>query len=146
VSVLITQTQFLPEHALAEFRETMNGAGAIVSFTGVVRGEDKCVKSLSLSHYPGMTEKEILSRGKLVESRFDLMGWRVIHRVGEMHPNEAIVFVAAAAIHRRSAFEAVDYLMDYLKSEAPFWKQEMRGEILSWIEPRQQDKHDSARW
>jgi len=149
VSVNITDTPFSPEALHAEFRANLGGdAGAITAFTGVVRGgkggDD--VQSLTLSHYPDFTEKLIEDMGAEAMKRWPITAWHITHRVGEMQPSDPIVFVATASKHRRASFEAADFLMDYLKSEAPFWKQETRGQTQDWIEPRGQDIDDKSRW
>ncbi|MGB0906524.1 MAG: molybdenum cofactor biosynthesis protein MoaE [Maricaulaceae bacterium] len=145
MSVTITPDSFDPEAALKSFRETTVGAGAIVSFTGIVRHDDN-TQSLTLTHYPGMTENEISTMGQEASRRWDITAWQVIHRVGEMTPKDPIVFVAAASVHRRAAFEAADFLMDYLKSRAPLWKKEQTHMGEKWIEPRAQDAQDILRW
>lgn len=131
--------------ALAAFNAAYAEAGGIVSFLGKVRPGGG-VRALELTHYepltlPGMEELANAARG-----RFDLEGALVWHRVGVMHPGEAIVLVATAARHRRSAFEAADYLMDHLKSAAWFWKRERRDDGWHWIEPRDEDRADLERW
>ena len=101
---------------------------------------------MTLSHYAGFTEKEIIKIVNKAEKRWSILNWRIIHRVGVMLPGEPIVFVATASIHRRASFEAADFLMDYLKSEAPFWKSEKSLGKKKWIEPRLQDLNDKKRW
>lgn len=145
MSVLVTDKPFDPEAEHRQFRNRAGDAGAIVAFTGVVRGEGG-VTTLTLSHYPEFTDTEIARIGQKAEVRWPLTAWHVVHRIGDMSPGEPIVFVATASKHRRAAFEAADFLMDYLKSEAPFWKQETRGEATRWIEPRTQDIADIKRW
>lgn len=141
----ITQTPFNPETAHETFRKSIGDAGAIVAFTGVVRGDDN-VTTLTLSHYPEFTDSQITQIVETASARWPLTAVSIIHRAGEMTPGEPIVFVATASAHRRAAFEAADFLMDYLKSEAPFWKQERRGDVQEWIEPRREDITDKARW
>ncbi len=141
----ISADAFDPEAAHKTFRDAVKGAGAIVAFTGLVRGADQDL-TLTLSHYPDFTEAEISRIATLAEDRWPLVGWSIIHRVGPMTADEPIVFVATASAHRRAAFEAADYLMDYLKSEAPFWKSETVGGKQNWIEPRAQDIDDKKRW
>jgi len=143
--VHITNKIFDPETAHRKFREALGDSGAIVAFTGLVRCE-KDIETLTLSHYPEFTESEIARIGQEAAKRWPLTGWRIIHRVGEMVPREPIVFVATASAHRRAAYEAADFLMDYLKSEAPFWKQERRGGKTHWIDPREVDYADKERW
>jgi len=139
----ITDSAFDPEAELAAFRQESEGAGAVVSFTGIVRGE---ADVLTLSHYPGFTESEVARIGEQAAQRWPLLGYKIIHRIGAMTPGEVIVFVAAASAHRRAAFEAADFMMDYLKSDAPFWKQEETDGKAQWIEPRGADVNDLKRW
>ena len=144
-SVKITDQRFAVELEHKRFRAALSDAGAIVSFAGIVRAEDG-VTELHLNHYPGFTETEINNIVATAKQRWPLLGCKVIHRVGKLEPEEVIVWVATASAHRRDAFEAADFLMDYLKSEAPFWKQEKRGQQSEWIEPRAQDISDKKRW
>lgn len=141
----ICEDSFDPEAEHKAFRDELGNAGAIVAFTGLVRGEDENL-TLTLSHYPDFTENQILEITKQAENRWPLVGWRVLHRVGAMKLGEPIVFVATASRHRRAAFEAADFLMDYLKSEAAFWKSESVDGNERWIEPRAQDISDKKRW
>lgn len=144
----IAPASFDPDAALARFRRANVEAGAIASFIGQVRPGDANdpTESLALEYYPGLAEREIENFAADALKRWPLKAIEIIHRVGAMAPGEPIVFVAAAADHRRAAFEAVDFLMDYLKSEAPFWKQEKRASGTRWIEPRSEDYADIARW
>ena len=146
MSVTITDKPFLPEELHVMFRENLGAeAGAITAFTGVVRGGGN-VQSLTLSHYPGFAEDLIEKIGQEAMRRWPITAWHITHRVGQMRPADPIVFVATASKHRRAAFEAADFLMDYLKSEAPFWKQEQSGDKQKWIEPRAQDLENKSRW
>ncbi|MEM6626364.1 MAG: molybdenum cofactor biosynthesis protein MoaE [Pseudomonadota bacterium] len=148
IDIQISETPFDPEAAQAGFRKTLSKSGAVAAFTGVVRGHagNDQVETLELSHYPGFTEKQISAICKTAAERWPLEALLVIHRVGVMSPSEPIVLVAAASAHRRAAFEAADYLMDYLKSDAAFWKKETRAGEAHWIEPRAEDYADKARW
>ena len=150
MSVVITDKPFLPEALHAEFRARLGGdVGAITAFTGVVRASEDSrddVEALTLSHYPDFTEKQIEAMGEAAMQRWPITAWHITHRVGQMKPIEPIIFVAVASKHRRASFEAADFLMDYLKSEAPFWKQEKRAGEQDWIEPRAQDIEDKSRW
>jgi molybdopterin synthase catalytic subunit len=119
--------------------------GAIVAFTGIVRS-DEGLTSLALEHYPGMTEREIGDHVDEAERRWPLTGVIVIHRVGRLGPGEKIVLVAAASTHRRAAFEAAEFLVDYLKTRAPFWKEEQRGAEAEWVQARESDQSAAARW
>jgi len=122
--------------------------GAIVSFTGQVRGCARTgrVRSLFLQAYSPMTEQGIEQAVRQAEARWPLQAVHILHRTGLMAPGDTIVFVATASAHRRAAFEAADYLMDYLKTEAIFWKREDTITGSKWIEPRPQDHLDAARW
>ena len=129
-----------------EVEELSHGeAGAVATFTGAVRAEDG-LTALVLEHYPGMTEREIASQVDEAGRRWPLLGVTVIHRVGELKPGERIVLVAVAARHRGDAFAACEFLMDHLKTEAPFWKEERRGENRRWVEARASDGEALERW
>ena len=121
------------------------GAGAIVSFTGVVRG-DGGVGELWLDHHPQLTEQAIADITNGAKERFAVDALIIVHRIGSVAPGEPIVFVAAAAKHRRAAFDAVDYMMDRLKTDAPLWKRERGAGGEHWIEARPEDHHDRVRW
>lgn len=144
----LTDQPFAPADALKAFEEGARGAGAIVTFTGLVRdlAAGGPVRGLYLEAYRGLTERGIAEAVAAARARWPLDAVRVIHRIGEMAPHDAIVFVAAASAHRRAAFEAADFLMDYLKTEAVFWKKETGPDHARWIEPRAQDYDDRARW
>ncbi|MGA9795054.1 MAG: molybdenum cofactor biosynthesis protein MoaE [Rhizomicrobium sp.] len=119
--------------------------GAIATFVGFVRGEDG-LDSLTLEHYPAMTEREIARCVAEAQQRWPLLGATVIHRVGKLIAGERIVLVAVAASHRKAAFEACEFLMDYLKTRAPFWKQEQRGGRTQWVQHRHSDDDAAKRW
>lgn len=145
VSIRIMENAFDPEAEAAVFRKDNPAAGAIVTFLGQAR-EDGGVDRLVLEHYAGFTQKMIENITTEALDRWPLHAISILHRVGELAPQAPIVFVATAAAHRRPAFEAADFLMDYLKSEAPFWKQEIANGAARWVEPRAQDHEDKARW
>lgn len=119
--------------------------GAVASFVGLVRGDDN-LTSLTLEHYPGMTEREIESHVAEANKRWPLLGVTIIHRVGTLNPGDRIVLVAVASSHRGAAFEACEFLMDYLKTRAPFWKREDRNGESAWVETRVSDKKAADRW
>jgi molybdopterin synthase catalytic subunit len=144
--IRIDATPFDPAAELAAFIARVPAAGAIASFTGLVRSESGEVSGLELDHYPALTEKAVAAIGDQARSRFRLDGLVIVHRHGALAPGEPIVFVAAAAAHRRAAFDAVDYMMDRLKTEAPFWKREHGPDGPRWIEAREADLEDRARW
>lgn len=140
---------FSPERELAEFSAQAKGAGAIFSFVGVARHSGKDgggITSLYLEHHPRLTKPSLEAIGHAAFTRFGLAAARVVHRCGDIHPGEPIVFAAAASAHRRAAFEATDYMMDRLKSEAFFWKREDGPNGSKWIEPTAADASDLARW
>ncbi|MCE9682848.1 molybdopterin synthase catalytic subunit MoaE [Halomonas alkalisoli] len=122
--------------------------GAVVSFTGLVRdfNEHPDVTALTLEHYPGMTESALSEIVTEAEARWPLQGVRVIHRVGRMTPGDPIVLVVVASAHRRAAFEACDFIMDYLKTRAPFWKKEHSVSGDYWVAERDSDHQDASRW
>lgn len=134
-----------PNAALDSLTAATPNAGGIASFTGKVRAGDD-VEALQLSHYEPLTLAGMEELGDQAFARFDLMGLTMIHRTGLLLPGEPIVFVAAASIHRRDAIAATDFAMDHLKSSAWFWKREKRSGEWHWIEPRDQDFTDKARW
>jgi len=134
---------------LAAFTQGRLEDGAVVSFTGLARGHDRqgeAVEVLRLDWHPVMTERSLVELAEATRTRFAVSDVLVVHRAGEIMPGEAIVFVAAAAPHRRVAFVAADYLMDRLKTEAMFWKHERGPGGGRWIEPTEQDCADRARW
>jgi len=118
--------------------------GALVAFTGICRGDG--IAALTLEHYPGMAEAEIARHAEQAMSRWPLQGLTVIHRFGRIKPGENIVLVVTASQHRQAAFEAAEFLMDYLKTSAPFWKREERTEGTNWVESRDHDDAAAARW
>ena len=123
------------------------GAGAVVTFSGLVRDEDGRLIALEIEHYPGMTEKALASYGAAAAARFDLDDWRIIHRHGRLAVGEPIMMVATAARHRVAAFQAAEYLMDWLKSRAPFWKREIGPDGPGdWVAAKSGDEDALARW
>ena len=143
--VRLAAAPFDPAAELARFAAAFAEAGGVASFLGQVRGGDG-VEALELSHYPPLTLPGMAELAASAEGRWPLSGLLLIHRVGEMAPGDPIVLVAAAARHRRAAIEAVDFVMDHLKSDAWFWKRERTAQGWRWIEPRAQDHADLARW
>jgi molybdopterin synthase catalytic subunit len=122
--------------------------GAVVTFTGVCRSEEngKPIAALTLEHYPDMAEAEIARHVDEAQSRWPLLGVTVIHRYGRITPGEDIVLVVTASAHREAAFAAAEFLMDYLKTRAPFWKQVEQAGKTSWVEARGADDIAAARW
>lgn len=125
-----------------------NGVGAVNSFVGFVRdnNEDTHVGSLFLEHYPGMTEKQIEAILVEAEQRWAVLSATVIHRVGELKPGEQIVFVGVASPHRGDAFDACEFIIDYLKTRATFWKKESTPDGFRWLETRQTDVESADKW
>jgi molybdopterin synthase catalytic subunit len=119
--------------------------GAIASFVGLVRGDDN-MSAMTLEHYPQFAEAEIGKHVAEAKQRWALLGVRVVHRVGRLTPGARIVFVGVASAHRQAAFEAASFLMDYLKTSAPFWKEEERAGSKSWVEARKEDDEALKRW
>jgi molybdopterin synthase catalytic subunit len=118
----------------------------VATFTGIARAEAGATVALELEAYPGFTEGQISKVADQARARFGLDDFMILHRVGKIAPGEPVVFVATAARHRRAAFEACDFLMDYLKSKAPFWKKEHGPDGARWVEPTDQDRADLTRW
>ena len=141
---LLTQA-FSPGSFVGPFANAHPGLGGVCSFVGEVRG-DEGVEALELSHYEPMTLHGMDTLADSALARFDLLGLLMIHRSGVIHVGEPIVLVSACARHRRDSIQAVDYVMDHLKSDAWFWKREQRSGEWHWIEPRLQDHADLARW
>ncbi len=140
---------FEPGAELARFTKAAPGAGAIVSFTGLVRGEDhagRALTAMTLEHYPGMTEAQVHAMTEEAARRWSLLSVLVIHRFGRLEAGAPIVFVATASPHRRAAFEAADFLMDWLKTKAPFWKLEEGAEGAEWVAAKAEDDQAAARW
>jgi molybdopterin synthase catalytic subunit len=121
--------------------------GAIVTFTGRVRDNDGALTGMALEHYPGMTEAELARIEAEAHARWPLQASLIVHRIGELKPGENIVLVVAASAHRQAAFEAAGFLMDYLKTRAPFWKKEVTaGGESAWVEARDGDESAAKRW
>ncbi|MEX1154290.1 molybdopterin synthase catalytic subunit MoaE [Parvibaculum sp.] len=122
--------------------------GAVVTFSGLVRdvSGDQAVTSMQLEHYPGMTEKELARIEAEAHARWPLQATLIVHRVGELKPGDNIVLVVTASAHREAAFEAATFLMDYLKTRAPFWKREEGQGEARWVDARENDGKAAARW
>jgi molybdopterin synthase catalytic subunit len=133
---------------VAAVRAGDHGVGAVASFVGTVRSasEGSTVSRMELEHYPGMTEKAIEAMIDEAGRRFDIRAARVVHRVGLLHPGDQIVLVAVTSAHRGQAFLACEFLMDYLKTQAPFWKKETTPEGARWVDARVADDAALARW
>lgn len=132
----------------AALAEASADVGGVVAFTGYCRDEGGRLSALELEHYPGMAEAEMARIAGEAERRWPLLGLTIIHRYGLIRPGEPIVLVLAASAHRRAAFEAADFLMDYLKTRAPFWKREhlKDGKVGVWVEAKAADSDAMDRW
>lgn len=150
----VQEADFDVAELYAQLRSTAGNAGAIVSFTGLVRefyesseaGREPAVQRLVLEHYPGMTEKALMVIVDEARSRWDVLAWQVIHRVGPLEAGDQIVHVGIASTHRGDAFAAAEFIMDYLKTRAPFWKKQHTAAGAHWIESRSADETARARW
>ncbi len=142
------QSEFFDFSAeIKNFSETLGNIGALVTFTGIVRGQkSNTLDYMFIEHYPGMTETQIKLIVEEAFKRWEICDVLVIHRYGKLEPGEPIMMVATAAEHRREAFEAAEYLMDYLKSRAPFWKKEVLNGEESWVEATSEDEASLSRW
>ncbi|XIA66643.1 molybdenum cofactor biosynthesis protein MoaE [Bradyrhizobium sp. TZ2] len=147
-TIRIQEADFDVAQEIAALTKGRTDIGAVVSFSGICRGSEngEPIAALTLEHYPGMAEAEIGRHADEALSRWPLQGLRVIHRFGRIAPGENIVLVVTASSHRQAAFEAAEFLMDYLKTNAPFWKREESQKGASWIEARDHDDTAAARW
>jgi molybdopterin synthase catalytic subunit len=145
--VRVQEAAFDPGHELNAFTDTVRGAGAVVSFSGITRDvADGSLNVMEIEHYPGMTEKALASIREDAMTRFSLTGAMILHRYGRLAPGDPIMMVATAARHRADAFAAAEYLMDYLKSRAPFWKKEVTTDGATWVAARSEDEDALSRW
>ena len=147
-TVTIQTEDFDVQHEVAQMRLGDARVGAVCMFLGTVResNDGSAVASMELEHYPGMTEKSIQAMMQEAQQRFDIYAARVIHRVGLLHPEDQIVMVAVTSAHRGMSFQACEFLMDYLKTQAPFWKKEVTPDGARWVDARVSDDQALARW
>ena len=146
--IRVQSEDFDPGGEIAKLHAKRDDIGAVVSFTGLVRGESHGEKltSMTLEHFPGMTERELERVEREARTRWTLDDVLIVHRVGELKAGARIVLVVTAAPHRRAAFEAAEFLIDYLKTRAPFWKRELRASGEHWVEARESDDTAAERW
>lgn len=144
--VQVQDAPFDPGETLRDFTAQAKGAGAVVSFTGITRDVSAGLKHMQIEHYPGMTESALEEIREQAITRFALTSAMVIHRYGKLAPDEVIMMVLTAAPHRKDAFAAADYLMDYLKSRAPFWKQEVTADGSEWVAAKAEDEDALQQW
>lgn len=152
IHIQVQQEDFSVAGLYAALREQASNAGAIVTFSGLVRefyegsGEGPRVQTLYLEHYPGMTEKALQDIVEQARQRWEVLACQVIHRVGELRAGDQIVYVGVAGSHRGEAFAAAEFIMDYLKTSAPFWKRQQTDEGTGWIDSRASDDEARLRW
>jgi len=146
MSIRVQETAFDAGAELNAFSAAQDGAGAVVSFTGIVRDVSGGLQDMMIEHYPGMTEKALSKIRDEAMTRWPLTDALVIHRYGALKAGDQIMMVATASAHRAAAFEAADFLMDYLKSRAPFWKKEVTGEGEAWVAAKDEDEDALGRW
>jgi len=148
MAVRVQQEDFDLGAELLALRQGNPKIGAIASFLGLVRdiNEGDAVAGMSLEHYPGMTEKALERIVEQAKTRWNIFDALVIHRVGDLKPTDQIVLVAVTGAHRGEAFSACEFIMDYLKTQAPFWKREQTAEGARWVDARESDEHAAARW
>ena len=148
VTVRIQEADFDVAREIAALTNGSTDIGAVVSFSGICRGNDggENIAALTLEHYPGMAEAEIMRHANEAMARWPLNGLTIIHRVGRITPGENIVLVVTSSSHRQAAFQAAEFLMDYLKANAPFWKREESADRSSWVDARDHDDEAAARW
>jgi len=148
LTIRIQEADFDIAHEIALLSKGRTDIGAVVSFSGICRGREggDDITALTLEHYPGMAEAEIRRRAEEAMARWPLQGLTIIHRFGRIEPGQNIVLVVTASTHRQAAFEAAEFLMDYLKTSAPFWKREEGAKGTAWVEARAHDDAAAARW
>jgi len=145
-SLLVAPDDFDPGAEIEGLSRGQSESGAIASFVGLVRGATDGVRAMTLEHYPGMTEKQIAALIEEAGKRWSLDAVTVIHRVGRLAPGDRIVFVGVAARHRAEAFAACEFLIDWLKTRAPFWKLEETPAGDRWVAARDEDENRASRW
>ena len=148
MTVRVQEADFDLGAEIAALRAGRPSIGAVVSFSGICRGGegDKAIAAMTLEHYPGMAEAEIGRHVSEAIARWPLTGVTVIHRYGRVVPGDNIVLVLTASVHREAAFQAAEFLMDYLKTNAPFWKSEERADNKVWVDAQAHDDNAAARW
>ena len=146
MSARVQEAAFDFQAEMTAFQSAVTRSGAVVSFTGVVRDDTGSLDYMFIEHYPGMTQAALRNFADQATEKFGLEKALVIHRHGRLQPGEAIIMVATAARHRKDAFAGADYLMDYLKSRAPFWKKEVSKGSATWVASKDQDEAALAAW
>lgn len=146
IFVKIQEQQFNTENETKKLCEGNKNIGGVVCFTGICRDENEEIEALVLEHYPEMAEKQMERIAKQASERWGLNGISIVHRFGKIVPGENIVMVATAAQHRHAAFEAAQFTMDFLKTDAPFWKKEIKKNAEQWVESKKKDKEAKSKW
>lgn len=148
MSVSVQEADFDVSTEVSALRAGQRDVGAVAVFVGTVRdlNEGSAVSAMTLEHYPEMTQRSLDKIVQAAHERFDILGVRVIHRVGRLQPMDQIVMVAVTSRHRGQAFQACEFIMDYLKTEAPFWKREDTPQGARWVDSRDSDDAAAARW
>ena len=146
ISISVQNEDFDVGHEIEALNTDKGEVGAVASFIGLVRDEGKSLKAMTLEHYPGMTEKALAEIVDKAQQRWSMLGVRVIHRIGRLLPGDRIVFVAVSSRHRGDAFAACEFIMDYLKTQATFWKKEETEGGGRWVDARESDDKAADRW
>jgi len=148
MAIRVQHEAFQPGVELEALHAANAGIGAVVGFVGYVRdyNDGNPVAAMTLEYYPGMTEKALAGIVAQAQERWPLLGVEIVHRVGHLLPGEPIVFVGTASAHRQAAFDACNFIMDYLKTRAPFWKREDTPEGAHWVDGRASDQAAARRW
>ncbi|GAA0852490.1 molybdopterin synthase catalytic subunit MoaE [Aliiglaciecola litoralis] len=148
INISVQVADFDQQYEYQALRQNHCSQGAIVTFVGLVRDNHlgKDVTGLFLEHFPGMTEKSLAEIARQAMARWPLGGVRIVHRIGQLALNDQIVFVGVSAAHRHAAFQGCEFIMDYLKTQAPFWKKEYSGDSATWVQAKDSDTQARQRW
>ncbi|MEL6691237.1 MAG: molybdenum cofactor biosynthesis protein MoaE [Pseudomonadota bacterium] len=146
MDIRVQSAPFDPGQLLSEFTARQSTSGAVVTFTGLTRDLEGTLATMEIEHYPGMTEKALAQIATEAQTRWPLDDVLILHRHGALKPTEPIMMVATASKHRKAAFEAADFLMDYLKSRAPFWKKEVTADGANWVVAKDEDEAALKAW
>lgn len=144
--IKVQEAPFDQAAEMARFAQNGSNTGAVVTFTGIVRDDSGSLQAMEIEHYPGMTQSALAEIAEQAKQRWDLGDVLVIHRYGRLEPGAQIMMVATASRHRKDAFAAAEFLMDYLKSRAPFWKKEISGDGTEWVAAKDEDEAALTRW
>lgn len=148
ITIRVQQDDFDVSYCMKELSKKNKGIGAIAAFVGLVRdlNENNTISTMTLEHYPGMTERALEDISHQAQERWPLQGITIIHRIGTLSPADQIVLVLSASAHRQAAFESAEFIMDFLKSKAPFWKKEETSDGARWVDARESDARALTRW